>query len=631
MTSSPTIVTAIVRWLLCMPLLAAAGPQLLSPPDGMDITDVATYFQWAPVAGCSNFEIQVAADRRFEQLVRVKRTVNRGYHKNLYFPKDVLPAGNYIWRVRPLPARATGDWSAVSGFTVNTNHPVVAATVRPLGPEHPIFLMRNRAWNPIAHPEHVREIIPPGLEQVIVVDDIHLASAEVFARARAYEELGVDFVIWNNRAQVSLATIEYLFQRYRHCIGTAEGEHFWGWEWERGPEGNLSEQDFVRRAWALCGKYGRFYFQGEGESSRYQWTTISSDRRDDYRLYRRNIVPMFKSTVGNVALHSIGAVEGLLAAGWVENTGLWADEFVWGECGFGALGELDQNPRASLDKWGTRQCPWTYDLQMWLMGIASGATAFQLESAHQWKADGSAAQHYTRFFLPFVKAVKEHGLLPSRPAFLDSLRVAVACDYERAKAKHGGSLAPDFRFLQDLYALQRRPFQEIIPNDSRYGLIALLPPGAAVSTGRMQVVTQNDLADPARARGLFDAEYPKRFSGDAFMWACDGTVIVTCSRENEEATQRFAMPLGGGLVRTLAGEIVTRQLLIGKSSPGGFWLQAHSERPERDLGLRLTCAKRPDVVVAPAAAAVESRWDEAVKTLTLRLSLAGGAAEVTLR
>ena len=618
-------------WMLAAAARAGAGPQLLSPPDGMELTDVAAYFQWLPVPGCTNFEIQIAADHDFARIVREKKTTNRRYHENLYFPKDVLPAGAYFWRVRAMPTGATGDWSAASGFTVNTNRAVAPATVRPLGPEHPIFLMRNRAWDPVAHPEHVREIIPPGLEHVIVVDDIKLASAEVFARARKYEDLGVDFVVWNNRAQVSLATIEFLFQRFRHCIGTAEGEHFWGWEWERGPEGNLSEQDFVRRAWALCGKYGRFYFEGEGEASRYQWTTISRDHREDLQRYRRHIVPMFKSTIGNVALHSIGAVEGLLAAGWVENTGLWADEFVWGECGFGALGELDQDPGASLKQWGTKQCPWTYDLQLWLMGIASGATAFQLESAHQWKADGTAAEHYTRFFLPFVKAVTEHRLLPSRAAFRDRLRVAVACDYERAKAKHNGSLAPDFQFLQDLYAFRHKPFQEIIPDESRYGLIALLPPGVTNLPGPARVVAQADLADPARTRELLDAAYPKRFDGDAFMWECDGTLIVTCTRENEEATQRFAMPLAGGLVKVLAGEIDTQQLLIGKHSADSLWLQAHSERPAREIRLRLTCARRPAVEVAPAAAVIKNDWDEDAKMLSLRLSCAAGAAEVALK
>jgi len=322
------------------------------------------------------------------------------------------------------------------------------------------------------------------------------------------------------------------------------------------------EQEFVRHAWLLCAKYGCFYFEGEGGSARYQWTIISHDCRDDYLWYHRNIVPMFKSTVGNVALHSLGAVEGLMAAGYADNCGFWADEFVWGKCSFGKLGELHQNPHESLKKFGTKQCPWTYDIQMWLMGIAAGSTVFQLESAHQWKADGSGAENYERFFLPFVSAVVKHKLIPARQAFLDNIKIAVECDYERAKQKHDSKFAPDFGFLNDLYALKHKPFQEIIPDNSRYGIVCLLPSGSTNLPARTRVVNQHDLLDTARAADLFNVVYPQRFNGNAFMWECDGTIIVTDSNENQDITQCFDMPFDKGLVRSLRGTISVHQIAM---------------------------------------------------------------------
>ena len=614
--------------LIALPALGGAPepPRLLSPPDGMAITDLATYFQWLPVAGVSNFEVQVALDADFADLARTRTTTNQRYHENLWFPRDPLPAGAYGWRVRCAGAGGTSAWSEVRRLTVNTNREAAAAVVRPLGPEHPLFLLRNRAWDPRGRRDHVDEIVPPALRGVVVIDDIRLAGGEVFERAAAYQELGLDFVIWNNRAQVSLATIENLFQRHSHCIGTAEGEHFWGWGWERGPEGNLSEQEYVRRAWALCAKYGRFYFQGEGEYACHQWTVVSHECREDILRSRRNWVPMFKSTVGHVALHSLGAVEGLLAAGWVENTGMWADEFIWAESGFGRLGELDRDPKESLARHGTRECPWTYDIQMWLMGIASGATAFQLESAHPWNGEGRPAEHYRRFFLPFMTAVVRHGLLPSRRAFLDSLKVAVACDYERAKRRHGGRLGPDFAFLEKLYALRNKPFQEIVPDESRYGIVGLLPPGAA---GPAETAGQEVLADPARAAELFDRAYPPRFAGDAFQWACDGTVIVTCSRENEPAAQRFRMPLDAGPALELAGTIGTRQYLIGKATATSLWFQVNGEDPAAGLEVELACARRPAVRIEPAAAGTAA-WSEERGRLVLSLTHRDGPVEVSV-
>jgi hypothetical protein len=613
---------------------ALPPPRLVSPPDGMDLTDIATFFQWAPLAGCTNFEIQIARDRGFADVVKAKRTTNKGFHKNLYFPKDVLPAGSYVWRVRAITGGETSAWSAVRAVSVNTDDIMAPNVIRRIGPEDPLFLMRSRAWDPLKHTNRVAEIVPPGFERVIVVDDIALASERVFERAQRYQELGLDFVIWNNRCQVPLATIEWLFQKYPHCIGTAEGEHFDGLAWERGPEGNLAEQDFVRRAWTLCGKYGRFYFLGDGDAGSYRWPGFADRERERFAKYRRNIVPMFKSTKGDVALHSYGAVEGLLLAGFAENTGMWVDEWIWPEAGFGALGEVipEEQRWANRRKVGTRQCPWTYDLQMWLLGIASGATVFHLESAHQWSAEGGAQANYRRFFLPFVKAVKERKLLPSRTAFLDSAKLAVVTDLTLATGRHAKAYSGGFAFLHDLYRVSGPGDQDLIPNDSRYGIVPFLPAGTTAARGGARLVAQRELLDPSRAKALFDVAYPARFSGDAFMWACDGTVIAMATRENETVTQRFAMSLGTGVVQRIEGAIGTHQYVLGKQGAGGaFWFQTNGEYPDRAVEVSIVCARKPDWHVDPLVSADEERWDEPTKTLHLRLNHRLGAVEVELK
>ena len=630
-------------WLLAR-LLASAGegpaPTLLSPRDGMTITDIAAYFQWEAVTNCTAYDIQIARDAAFLDLYLERRTRDVRYHGHRYFPREVPPPGRYHWRVRPVVDGQPGRWSDGFRVDIRADHPVAAQPVRPISAERPIFLMRNRAWDPTRGAGHLREIIPPGLEGVVVPDDIFIGRGtdEALARARKYDQLGVDFVVWNNRAQVSLATLEYLFQNFPHCIGTAEGEHFWSWRWERGPEGNVSEWDYVPRAWTLCAKYGRFYFIGDGEAGTYKWTQVSDHFREDLQRYRAFVVPMFKSTIGHVALHSMGAVEGLLAAGWVDHCGFWADEFVWGECGFGSRGEI-----GPAGKGGDRNCPYSYDLQMWLMGIASGATAFQLESAHQWTAEGRGAANYHRYYLPFVTAVVRRQLIPSRPAFLDSLRVAVACDRERAAVRHENRLDGSFGFLRELYALRNTPFQEIIPDRSRYGIIALLPPEARCRSAGTQVVPQEDLQRPGRAAEIFDRAYPPRFEGEAFVWTCDGTVIITNCRENEESEQPFALPLERGPVAKISGAVALHDYVIGKLAADGqsAWFQANSgfathatrnaPEPDRRLALELVCPAEPRVAVTPPAARVAGAWDAAAGRYALTLSLKDGPAEFEVR
>lgn len=634
---------ALASWLPVL-LLAVerredAAPRLLAPRDGMELTDVATYFQWAPVAGCTNYEIQIARDAGFAQLYATRRKKDVRYHEHSYFPKDVPPAGKYFWRVRALAAGWTGVWSTVFSTTLNADHSMATNIVMPVGPEHPVFLMRNRGWDPLKGSDHLRKIIPAGCEQVIVPDDMLIGrgTEEVFARARKYEELGVNFVVWNNRAQVSLATLEYLFQNFPHCIGTAEGEHFWSWYWERGPEGNIAEWDYVPRAWTLCAKYGRYYFIGDGETGNYKWTLVSQQFRDEIRRYHKTIVPMFKSTIGHVALHSLGATEGLMAAGWVDNCGIWADEFVWGESKFGKTGELNSTDHSD------RQCPYSYDIQMWLMGIASGSTVFHLESAHQWTAEGKGAANYQRYYLPFVTAVAKHGLIPSRDAFLESLKVAVACDAGRAKPRHENKFDGAFGFLNELYALKHTPFQEIIPDNSRYGIVALLPPESPCLNGKTQVIPQEQLLAPGRAGEIFNSAYPPRFQGDAFVWECDGTIIITNCRENEESQQLFAMNLDRGPVTKLRGTVALHDYVIGKIAKDGqsLWFQMNFgfdsqatrniPNPDRVLNLEFECPSEPGVNITPASAKVNASWDAATRRYALTLSMKDGPAECEIR
>lgn len=627
----------VLMLLTVLPMTAAealVAPTPSAPRSDMTVSDVALSFAWSAVEGATHYDIEIARDPVFRDQVRLRRQPTGGYHRHSYRPKELLLPGIYHWRVRAVSAGVEGAWSATTRVEVVPTGDVLVEPVREISPERPLFLMRSRVWDPLASSQHVPAIIPPALRGMIVVDDIALASGRVFERAQRYQELGLDFVIWNNRCQVPLPTIEYLFQRFSHCIGTAEGEHFSGMYWEKGPEGNLAELDFVRRAWALCAKYGRFYFFADGDGGSFRWQTFAERERERLERYRRHLVLMFKTTNGDLALHSYGAVQGFAVAGTVANTGVWVDEWIWPGSGFGKLGEFvpPEKTWARRRSVGTRECPWIYDIQMWLMGIASGATVFHLESAHQWGRDGKAAAHYERVFLPFIRGVVEHRLIPSRAAFREQVRVAVTSDMALASGKHHKRYTGGFAYLQELYALTGPGDQEFIPNRSRYGVVCLLPPWTTTLPGSTQVVPQSRLADPAAARAMFDAAYPLRGSGEAFTWTCDGTVIVTNSHENRDLAQDFHLPLSHPLVRGIGGTIGVHQYLIAKLAADGrsCWLQANGEYPERELRLAITCATRPRLQTSTTTTMTNLRWDATSGTLHLRLHFTAGAGEITI-
>jgi hypothetical protein len=612
------------------------GPTLLSPRDGMEITDVASYFAWLPTPGVSSYDIQLAMDQDFTRVYVAKRTKDKGYHKHLYFPKDLLPAGAYWWRVRAVrDDGGEGPWSAVARVQVNAVHSVAKTLLRPISPEQPLFLMRNRAWNPLTDSTNVDATFPDGLKRVLVVDDLAMAGSGVFARAQKYQDLGLDFVVWNDRCQVSLATLEYLFQKFSHCLGTAEGEHFSGMYWERGPEGNLAERDFIERAWVLCAKYGRTYFFADGDGGTYRWPTFATNEKTYFDQYPANLVAMFKTTNADLALHSYGSVQGLMAAGRVANCGVWVDEWIWPCYGFGKLGEVipDADIWAERRKDGTKLCPWSYDIQMWLMGIVSGATVFHLESAHQWDGSGKGAQNYQRYFLPFVKAVVDKQLIPRREAFLAATKLAVITDPTLAKGQHHSAYGPPFAFLNQMYAIKDRGSREIIPNQSRYGIVCILPPGSQRATGTGQAVPLAELQDPVTAQARFDAAYPQRFTGDSFMWECDRTVIMTNSNENQDVDQTFSMPLACTPVAKIAGIAGVHRYLIGKiaADRSGFWFQTNAEDSKRPFVLVMNCPDKPKLAVEPTTALISATWSALAHQLTLQLSNEPGAVNVEIR
>ena len=612
------------------------GPTLLSPRDGMEITDVASYFEWLPMPGISRYDLQVAKDPEFAQLHLVKRTKDKGYHKHLYFPKDLLPAGTYWWRVRPVrDDGGEGSWSTAARVQVNAVHSVAQALVRPISAARPLFLMRNRAWNPLTQAAHIDATFPAALRQILVVDDLALAGPGVFARAQKYQELGLDFVIWNDRCQVSLATIEYLFQNFSHCLGTAEGEHFSGMYWEKGPEGNLAERDFIERAWILCAKYGRTYFFADGDGGTYRWPIFARHQQAYLDRYPANLVAMFKTTNAELALHSYGSVQGLMAAGRVANCGVWADEWIWPCFGFGKLGEIipDADIWAHRRKMGTKLCPWSYDIQIWLMGIVGGATVFHLESAHQWDASGKGAKNYQRYFLPFVTAVVAKQLIPRREAFLAATKLAVVTDPSLAKGQHHSAYGPPFAFLDRMYAIKDRGGREIIPNNGRYGIVSILPPGADRSQLMGPAIPLAELQDPTAAQARFDAVYPQRFTGEAFMWECDRTVIMTNTNENQDIDQAFSMPLDCAPVTKMTGIAEVHRYLIGKIAEDrrSFWFQTNAEDPARPLIITLHGPSRPNLTVVPATALQSATWSATTQQMTLTLSHASGAVEVEVR
>jgi len=620
------------------------APVLTSPVNDSTITDVASFLRWAPVwinekdkVRCKVYDLQISRNEAFTDLFLDKRRLDQKYHENNWFPKDLLPEGKFFWRVRAVTVKGldekkpprdimtlevdeTSEWSEAWKFSVTRDHTPQRKSTQHISlqvtPEKPMFGLRNRHWNPAAQSQHLREIIPDGLQDIIISDDQNMWDNKnniVIEKAKGYETLGVNYTLWLNRAQNPLSLIEYLFQHFEKCVGVAEGESLDAWFWEKGPEGNKSEQDYILRLWKLCEKYGKLYIFADGEAAYYRYTQFMDEVLPKMTEYEKKLfIPGFKSTKRSAGLHTMGLVQGCLAANYTQNVCYWSDAWSWKTADFGDI----------------KLCPWIYLVQQWLMGIAYGATVFQLESAHQWGAEGQAAPNYNRYYLPFIQAVVKHKLIPSRKAFVDQIKVAVESD--RDYKKHADKYEdPDFRFLVRLYNLKLEPKQEIIPNGHRYGVPCLLPPEAKCAYPHIKVVKQSDMKPGGPGEQIFAQAYPERFQGDAFIWECDSTVIVTNSNEKEGPAQSFKIPFPNNhpVVVSLSGSMNIHQYLIGKIKPKEFWFQTNAEKADAVMEIQIQCKSNPKVTCV-LGELKSSQWNAPV--LNLCMTYTNGPCEIIL-
>jgi len=123
----------------------------------------------------------------------------------------------------------------------------------------------------------------------------------------------------------------------------------------------------------------------------------------------------------------------------------------------------------------------------------------------------------------------------------------------------------------------------------------------------------------------------KWYDGDALVCRVGETLTVLNSRENEDVTESFAVPLKRGPLAAISGTIGPHAYMVGRIEEGGrrLWLQANSEYPDRDTRLSIAWSHKPRWQVVPVSATREARWDEQARRLVLRLSHKDGAVEVT--
>jgi len=514
----------------------------MHPRDGWELTDVGVSFRWHRQVepgrrAIWTYRLQVARDPGFghPEIDRVVDPLaeNRrpgdpwaDCRQMSYTPPELLPAGAWYWRVRVADGDG-GPWSASTRFLVNSDHRA-APILRPIGADRPlaVFDMWNlEARRDISWADYWRTI-PADLRPYVAF------QVNRFGVGRDPES---DFPFHQTMQQLAdlrlpcyvgtggpskpvscysdPAELEWMFQHFPTLDGIVTGETFWAY----GPRA-AEEARYYNRVLQLCAKYGRHFIQGDGNWGHFNWDRFFAakprgatdspvcDRADPdlLRACGASLVPCSKTNIRDSYFEAASAVMGAWLQDMVTNFGIWHEAWYWSDVHFDDP-FLEPTHGGDLRK----MPPILWD-QALLTGLAAGATVLKFggeSSVTEWgsydaatdRFDGAFGSTYTglwdqaghatmvldRYVVPFLRAVVQRRLIPSRAEVLREVKVAVApgpLDADRGVTADFGRYAPLYRATYGL-----RDYHAFDPDANEPVYKLSLPPGSAGRYVRVQL------------------------------------------------------------------------------------------------------------------------------------------------
>jgi hypothetical protein len=629
------------------------SPDLLSPVAGASFTDIATMFRWKAIPLVVDYDVQWSRAEDFSSPVETRLSQSDPYPW-LLPADDKLPApGRWFWRVRGVKCDLLGEkrpdllgqWSKPRSFTVSDDHST-RPVKRPLTAASPLFTLEATRVTDFTdfHPDVPADIAP---YVGVIAEGFEGKGIPVTDFARGLEKLPHSIMLRSH--WVGLADIEWLCQNVPNFIGIQGGEHLSDL-YQDGQDGRMR---YSHRLTRICAKYGMIYQEADGTYKDNKWQDLMDQQGAFIRQYGRYLVLTQKNNIIRRQFYSQSAAMGLWLGGITYQHGAWEDGgFYWQNAGFTGLGQCAGERRGVL-----RTMPRIFWDLVFVMGISRGCAMYSLDGqtlmfspkeaersptgplpSAIWDTTGRTSDTFKRFVVPLIRGVVQHGLIPTKEQVLQNVKLAVYND----GVKGDPSAWPYYVEYGPLYAATygfRKmgsidgQLWEFFPNTGRYYYIPALPQGNQPLGPGIRNLPLSELQQVARVKQIFDAAYPQWYEGDALVCRIGDTLTVQNSRENEDVTESYSVPLGGGWLKTLSGKVGPHAYLVGKIEDQGrrLWFQANTEYPERDTEVSILCSRKPEWQVEPAAAAKEAAWDDAAKSLKLRLSHHQGAVEVTVR
>ena len=623
-----------------------------------------------------------------------------------YMPFDLLMPGTYYWRVSIKDAE---NWSETASFTINDDHSA-GEMVRELGPTAPLFtfdmifdtgsegLLDALPEIHQSFPESVQPYVGFAIHNEPI--GLHPQYDEGFDGSFAeflqpYADANVPILIKTGGPDkdfqqfVDLAELEHIFQTQPNVIGLLEGETFWDFidatpgTYDYQPDFYAHQVTWYRRSIQLARKYGRVVVVGNGNDETFVWDQYLGEEVSDQpwmqpseiQAAAANIIPAAKNNIPYGYYHAESAVMGAWLSGQTEQWGVWSEGWAWGSIGYDSLfgpqliGDAEDPDFSSM--------PYNLWIQMKLAALSEGATYFHFggessvvewgeydpstgyfvidedevlkQSTAFWDMEGTEHPALQRYIVPFLQAVVEQQLIPTKEEVLETVQIAVASP--AVEADRGSAL--DYGIYGSLYSYtmgiedyltidevegddEEADYYEMTPNacrrellhnQGRFYMTPVLPYPINTLPDGTTVVSVSDLQSTQAVQDLFDAAYPQTATGSAWVVHIGDRLYINNSHENTDTAQDFSIDLQG--VGTFSGTIQPHSYLVAKIDSQQIWLMGNADgkgayTDDRTTTLELTLSAEPGV-----SGGAQSEWVDG--TLRLSLDQSMGAVEATIQ
>jgi hypothetical protein len=620
-----------------------------------------------------------------------------------YMSPEVLPPGDYHWRVK-----VTDDsWSKPISFHINDDHSH-SERIREISHEAPLFSfdMFFDSGNetlveklPELHnrfPASVREHVVFAVQNEMMgmhpgMDDGYDGTfADLL---QPLSDAGVPIMIKTGGPDkdfqqfMDLAELEHIFQTQPNVIGLVQGETFWDFlDGDIDPEFYEKNVTWYRRSFLLAAKYGRVVIVGNGNDEYFAWDQFLGQedgdqpwiQPDELRAISATIIPTAKNNIPFNYYNAESIIMGGWLAGLSDNWGVWSEGWAWGSIGYDSLfgPQLPGDPEDP----DFSTMPYNMWLQMKLAGLSQGATVFHFggessvvewgeydpESGHFvidddevleqstafWDMEGVEHPALEQYVFPFMEAVVEQGMIPTKAEVLETVKIAVAAppvETDKGTGMDYGVYAPLFIGTigidgyqsvaeveeddEDIDYYEMTPNacrRELLHNNGRYYMPPILPYPISTLPDDTQVLRMAQLSRPMDVHTTFDAAYPEFSTGSAWVTKVGPRLYINNGHENTNEAQSFSTEIEGW--GTLSGTIQPHSYLLVKIEEDTLWLMANGDTKGpytdgRKTELSLSLDGEPVVEIEQGTAT--HSWADG--SMSIKLKHATGATELNIR